>query len=113
MDYLYTLLKFLVAGFIIVGVTLIVQHIDPRYGGILAAAPITTTIAFIFTYYESGTGVTHQLVLGSFYFAIPSLVFLAALYLLADRFSFLSSICGAYLVWIGGVLVMNRVMTGA
>ena len=47
MDYLYTILKFLVAGCIIVGVTIIVQHIDPRYGGILAAAPITTTIAFI------------------------------------------------------------------
>lgn len=111
MDYLYTLLKFIVAGCIIVGVTLIVQHIDPRYGGILAAAPITTTIAFLFTYAESGTNVAHQLVLGSFYFAIPSLIFLASLYLLAERFSFLSSICGAYLVWIGGVLVMNRAIS--
>jgi len=113
MDYLYTILKFIVAGCIIVGVTIIVQHIDPRYGGILAAAPITTTIAFIFTYYESGTHVTHNLVLGSFYFAIPSLVFLATLYLLVERFSFFSSICGAYLVWIGGVLIMNKIMTVA
>ncbi|MDD1730250.1 MAG: DUF3147 family protein [Methanospirillum sp.] len=111
MDYLYTLLKFLTAGFIIVGVTLIVQHVDPRYGGILAAAPITTTIAFIFTYHEAGNEVAHQLVLGSFYFAIPSILFLAVLYLLAERLSFIPSICGAYLVWVVGVLLMNRVIT--
>lgn len=40
MDYLYTIIKFLTAGSIIVGVTQIVRHIDPKYGGILAAAPI-------------------------------------------------------------------------
>jgi len=108
MDYLYTLLKFFTAGFIIVGVTLIVQHVDPRYGGILAAAPITTTMAFLFTYAEAGAGITHQLVLGSFYFAIPSIIFLFTLYLLAFRFSFFSSLCGAYLVWILGVILVNR-----
>jgi len=60
-------LRFIAAGGIIVGVTLIVQHIDPKYGGILAAAPITTTLAFIFTYSSTGEDITRQLVLGSFY----------------------------------------------
>lgn len=110
MDYLYTLVKFLAAGTIIVGVTLIVHLVDPRYGGILAAAPITTTIAFIFTYSETGNEVVRQLVLGSCYFAIPSLIFLAALYLLLNRFPFVSSLCGAYLIWICGVFLMNRVI---
>ena len=49
MDYLSMLLKFIVGGSIIVGVTLLVGHADPRYGGMLAEAQIITTLAFLFT----------------------------------------------------------------
>lgn len=112
-EYLYILLKFLAAGSIIVGVTMAVHQVDPRYGGILAAAPITTTIAFLFTYTETGSEVVRLLVLGSLYFAIPSLLFLAGLYLLLNRFSFLYSLCGAYLIWICGVFLMSRVVTSS
>jgi hypothetical protein len=41
MDYLYTLLKFVVGGSVIAGVTLLAENVDPRYGSMLAAAPIT------------------------------------------------------------------------
>jgi uncharacterized membrane protein YkgB len=54
MDYLYTLLKFIIGGSVIVGVTLLAEHGDPRYGGMLAAAPIITTLAFLFTFSETG-----------------------------------------------------------
>ena len=77
MDYLYTLLKFIVGGSVIVGVTLLAEQVDPRYGGMLAAAPIITTLAFLFTYAEAGRESTQQLVISAFYFAIPSLMFLA------------------------------------
>ncbi len=30
MDYLYTLLKFIIGGSVIVGVTLLAEHVDPR-----------------------------------------------------------------------------------
>ncbi len=54
MDYLYMLLKFIIGGSVIVGVTLLAENVDPRYGGMLAAAPIITTLAFLFTCYEAG-----------------------------------------------------------
>ena len=60
MDYLYTLLKFIIGGSVIVGVTLLAEHADPRYGGMLAAAPIITTLAFLFTYSEAGQETTRQ-----------------------------------------------------
>jgi len=112
MDYLYTLLKFIIGGSVIVGVTLLAEHADPRYGGMLAAAPIITTLAFLFTYSEAGLETTRQLVISAFFFAIPSLIFLLAFWFLMERFSFLLSIGGAYGIWIGAVLVMNRIVTG-
>ena len=112
MDYLYTFLKFIIGGSIIVGVTLLAEHVDPRYGGILAAAPMITTLAFIITYSEAGRETTRQLVISAFWFAIPSLMFLLAFWFLMYRFSLLQSLGGAYGIWIGAVLVVNRIVTG-
>jgi len=112
MNYLYLLAKFIIGGGIIVGVTLLAQHLDPKYGGILAAAPITTTLAFLFTYSEAGQATTQQLVLAACAFAIPTLFFLLALYLLMNRFSLFPSLGGAFGIWIVCLLVMNRVISG-
>jgi len=110
MDLLPNLVKFVVGGGVIVGVTWLARYVDPKYGGILAAAPITTTLAFIFTRAETTQGTTQALVLSSFYFAVPTLVFLLALFLLLGRFPFLPSLGGAYTVWIGCVLALNRIL---
>ena len=112
MDYLYTFLKFIIGGSIIVGVTLLAEHVDPRYGGILAAAPMITTLAFIITYSEAGRQTTQQLVIATFWFMIPMLMFLVAFYYLMERFSLLMSLGGAYGIWIAAVLIMNRIITG-
>ena len=109
MNYLYTALKFLAGGGIIVGVTLLAQDIDPKYGGILAAAPITTTLAFLFTYSETNAATTQQLVLSAFYFAIPTVLF--ALYILANRLSFLPSLGGAFGVWIAALFAVNQIIS--
>jgi len=110
MDYLYTILKFVIGGGIIVGVTLIAQNTDPRFGGILAAAPITTTIAFLFAYSETGSAVTHQLVLGSFWFAIPTVVFLCFLYLLMNRLPFIESLAASFGIWVLTILIAVRLL---
>jgi uncharacterized membrane protein (GlpM family) len=112
MDYLQTLLKFVAGGSVIVGVTLLAQQANTRYGGILAAAPIITTLAFLFTYNEVGSATAQQLVLGTFFFAIPSLVFLISLYFLMNRFGFLESLSVAYGIWIGCVLVISQIIPG-
>jgi uncharacterized membrane protein (GlpM family) len=110
MEYLYTAFKFLVGGGMIVGVTWLARFVDPKYGGILVAAPIITTIAFIFTYAESGALTTQNLVLASFSFMIPTVLFVLALFLLMFRISFVMSLIGAYAIWIVGVLVVNRAL---
>ncbi len=112
MEHLQTLVKFIAGGSIIVGVTYLAQQVNPRYGGILAAAPIITTIAFLFTYSEAGLATTRQLILGTFFFAIPSVIFLVSLYLLLSRWGFLESLGGAYGIWLACVLVISRVMPG-
>jgi len=113
MDYLYTLLKFVVGESVVVGVTLLAEHADPRYGGMLAAAPIITTLASLFTWSEAGRQVTRQLVISAFWFAIPTLLFLLVFYFLMYRCSLIPSLGGAYGIWIGALLVMNRIVTGA
>jgi uncharacterized membrane protein (GlpM family) len=112
MDYLYTLLKFIIGGSVIVGVTMLAEHADPKYGGMLAAAPIITTLAFLFTYTEAGRQTTQQLVISAFWFAIPTLLFLLAFYFLMNRFGILQSLGGAYGIWLGAVLVVNRFVAG-
>jgi uncharacterized membrane protein (GlpM family) len=111
MDYLYTLLKFVMGGSIVVGVTMLAERVDPRYGGILAAAPMITTLAFLFTYSEAGRETTQQLVISTFWFVIPTMVFLLAFYFLMSRFSLLMTVGGAYGIWIGATLIMNRIIT--
>jgi uncharacterized membrane protein (GlpM family) len=112
MDYLYTFLKFIIGGSIIVGVTLLAEHVDPRYGGILAAAPMITTLAFLFTWSEAGRQTAQELVISTFWFVIPTMVFLLAFYFLMSRFSLLITLSGAYGIWIGATLVMDRIITG-
>ena len=110
MDTGYLILKFLVGGGIIVGVTLLAQQVDPKYGGILAAAPITTTLAFLFTYAESGQETTRDLVISAFWFALPSLVCIILLWYLMARYPFVPSLCAALGAWLVAVLVVNRAL---
>jgi uncharacterized membrane protein (GlpM family) len=113
MDTAQALFKFVAGGSIIVGVTWLAQQANPRYGAILAAAPITTTLAFLFTYNEAGVATTQQLVLGAFYFAIPTLIFLITLYFLMGRFGLLPGLGGAYGVWLACVVITNQVISAA
>ena len=113
MDYLYLALKFVIAGSIIVGVTYLAEHIDPKYGALLAAAPITTTLAILFVYSDTGQNVARQLAIGAFWFAIPSLLFLLTLYFLLGRYPLVQSFFGAALVWLVAAIAMNRVITPA
>jgi uncharacterized membrane protein (GlpM family) len=111
MDAVQTLLKFIAGGSIIVGVTWLAQQVNPKYGSILAAAPIITTLAFLFTYNEAGVATTQQLVIGAFWFAIPTLVFLLTLYFLMGRYALIPSLGGAYAVWFACVVITNQILS--
>jgi len=100
MDYYALLFKFLVGGAVVAGTTVLTEQINPKWGGILATAPIITTLAFYFVYVETNQATTQQLALNSFYFVIPTALFMAAMFLLLNRYSFFPSLGGSYLVWI-------------
>ncbi|MFA5236579.1 MAG: DUF3147 family protein [Methanoregula sp.] len=110
MDYLYLALKFIIGGSIVVGVTLLAEYVDPKYGAILVAAPIITTLAFLFTWSESGQATARQLVIGAFWFAIPTMLFILALYYLMARYPLVPSFSGAFGIWLVGIVVLNRVL---
>jgi uncharacterized membrane protein (GlpM family) len=110
MDYTYIILKFLIGGGVIVGVTFLAQQVSPKYGGILAAAPIITSLAILFTWSEAGQATSRQLVIGAFWFAIPSLLFLLALYILMGRYPFIPSFGGALVIWFAAIVIMNRAL---
>jgi len=110
MDYLYLALKFIIGGSVIVGVTVLAEHVDPKYGGILAAAPIITTLAILFTATGAGLDVGRQLAIGAFWFAIPSLLFLLTLYFLMGRYPLAPSFGGALSVWAISACAMYRVL---
>ena len=110
MDLSFLLLRFLIGGGVIAGVTYLALQVDPKYGGILAAAPITTTLAFLFTYSEAGQETTQHLLISMFWFAIPTLFFILVLWFLMARYPLLPSLGGAFLFWLVAVLVMNRAL---
>lgn len=113
MDYLYLALKFIIGGGVIVGVTVLAEHVDPKYGGMLAAAPIITTLAILFTSADVGQDIARQLAIGAFWFAIPSLLFLLMLYFLLGRYPLLPSFGGAASVWLVAAVVLSRVLAPA
>ena len=110
MNYLYLLLKFVAGGIIVAGTTVLTEQIDPRYGGILATAPIITPLTLVFVYTETDYSITRELALNSFYFIIPTAIFLVVFAFFMSRFSFTASIGGAYGIWLVSILIISRLL---
>lgn len=103
MNTLYLILKFIIGGSLILGITLLANHIHPKWGGILAVAPIITTLSIIFVKYETNLQTTQQLILSAIYFIIPTLIFLIIIYFLLNKLNLIYSFLIAYVVW--GIIV--------
>jgi len=110
MDLSYLAIRFIVGGSVIAGVTWLALQVDPKYGGILAAAPITTLLAFLFTYADAGQATSQELLISMFWFAIPTLFFILVLWYLLARYPVLPSLGGAFLFWLVAVVVVNHAL---
>jgi uncharacterized membrane protein (GlpM family) len=108
MELLYLLLIFLAGGSMVAGTTCIAELVDPKYGGILAVAPIITTLAFLFTSMHSTQEQTQDLMRGSIVFLVPTALFLISLYLLLGRFGVVASIIGSYGIWLVSVVIVAK-----
>ena len=94
------------------GVTYLARLADPLYGGILAAAPIITILAFLFRCSNEVQQPMQPLVLGSFYFTIPSLLFLLGFWFLMGQFGFFLGFGGASGIRGRAICVMHRLVMG-
>lgn len=112
MNHLYLLLKFVAGGLIVAGTTVLTEQINPRYGGLLATAPIILTLALFFVYIDTNADLTRQVAMSSFSFIIPTAIFLATFALLMNRYTFGPSLGGAYGIWILSLLIVNRMLAG-
>jgi uncharacterized membrane protein (GlpM family) len=108
MDPVYLLFMFVAGGSMVAGSTCIAEIIGPKYGGILAVAPIITTLTILFTGMHSTQERTRDLILGSTVFLIPTALFLVSLYLLIGRYGIVASIIGSYGVWLISVMIAAR-----
>jgi uncharacterized membrane protein (GlpM family) len=112
MNYLYLLLKFIIGGGIVLAVTLLVNYVTPRWGGMIAVAPIITTLSFIFVNYETNIDTTRQVVLASIRYIIPTLFFLILLYFLLNKLNLTLSLIISYLFWISIIIVQKKFLGG-
>jgi uncharacterized membrane protein (GlpM family) len=108
MEFLYLVIIFLAGGSVVAGTTWLADLIDPRYGGILAAGPIITTLSFIFTSIHGSQERTQGLVFGSIVFLVPTALFLISLYLLLSRYNLAASVIGSYAVWLVSALIVAK-----
>lgn len=103
MNLLYLILKFVIGGSLILGITILANYIHPKWGGMVAVAPIITTLSIIFVKYETDLQTTQQLILSSIYFIIPTLIFLIIMYFLLNKINLIYSFIIAYTIW--GIIV--------
>ena len=106
----YLILKFVLSGGLILGITLLENYIHPKWGGLLAEAPIITTLSIIFVKYETNLQTTQQLILSAIYFIIPTLFFLIIMYFLLNKLNLIYSFLVAYIVWGIIVFVIQKIV---
>ncbi len=108
MNISYLILKFLIGGGLIVGVTFLTKYINPRLGGFLVVAPIITTLSIIFVKFETNLQTTQELILSSIYYFIPTLIFLILMYFLISKVNLISSFVISYAIWAVIVFAMQK-----
>ncbi|MCK5233216.1 MAG: hypothetical protein KAJ91_00205 [Candidatus Aenigmarchaeota archaeon] len=111
MSLTYLALKFILGGAIIVGVGLL-ANIHPKWGGMLAVAPIITTLSILFVCRESGIEITQRMIVWSVVYLAPCALFLGTVYYMNARTNIhvgVAILCG-YLIWMIGVVTLQKII---
>ena len=95
----YLIFKFVVGGGLILGITLLANYIHPKWGGIMAVAPVITTLSIVFVRLETDLQTTRELILSAIHFVVPTLLFLVSMYFLVGHLNLLYSFLISYLIW--------------
>ncbi len=108
MNWIYLFLKFLIGGGTVVAATVLAKYIDPKWAGLVAAAPIISALSFIFIAMESDIASTQKYLWTAMYFMVPALFFLATLYFSNMKFPYVASFAIACIVFGVIVLLMQK-----
>ena len=109
---LYTAIKVLVTAVLVVAISEVAKR-STVFGGILASLPLTSLLAFIWLYGETGdTAKVASLSYSVFWYVLPSLVlFIVLPLLLARGFDFWLSLLIACAVTFGAYALMASLLT--
>jgi len=77
--FLY-IVQFIVSGGVVVGMSILASHANPKYAALLYAIPIQFILAAIFIYFGTKDGTVQNLVLHSLVYIIGLVVFMVAFY---------------------------------
>jgi uncharacterized membrane protein (GlpM family) len=107
MNYLQLLLKFVIGGGTIVGATLLAKYVNPKWAGLLVAAPIASVLAFIFISMENELPITQKYLASSMCFMVPAFLFLLGIFISSYRFNLGMSFAFGSLIFILSTLVLQ------
>ncbi len=111
MTLTYIVLKFVLGGAILVGVGLL-TNVHPKWGGMLAVAPIITALSIIFVCRESGMEATQGVIMWAVVYLIPCAIFLGVVYGINARTNIPiggALLCG-YVIWILCVFALQKII---
>jgi len=86
------LLQFLLGGWIVVGMSYLATHIDPKYSAILYGIPIQFLLAIIFINVGAKEGLVLEVTKNSIIYTFILISFLILFYFLLKNFEFWKSI---------------------
>ncbi len=106
------ILKVLISALVIVAVTELAKRGDTLWGGVLASLPLTSLLAFLWLYGETGDATRVAALSWSiFWLVLPSLTLFVTLPLLIRAgFGFPSSLCIALLIMVGAYLTTAAIL---
>lgn len=90
------LLRFILGGGVIVGMTWLAEHLHPKYAAYLYVVPVQLTIAVLFTYLGTSEKTVRDLLISTFASLGVLAAFSISFYLSMSRFSFWQSLGVSY-----------------
>lgn len=97
--WLKYVLQFILGGGIIVGITVLTEHVDPKYAAFLYSLPVQFTVAAVFIHFGSESTAISSLASESLFYISTLLVFIAVFYITFKYLSFWQTLGVSYLFY--------------
>ena len=106
---LYYIIQFVLGGSIIVAMSYLSKHVDPKYAAIIYAMPIQFVLAASLIYFGTDKRTIQDLTLNSIYYLIIFLIFILIFYYLINKYSFWTSLSSSLIIFFILVLIILNI----